>query len=449
MRLMVEEEKQEQANLNDAQLHGVYTISDIDTSTFFDIEKGKATLIMNLGQVDISESTRDLKNLFGLMKSMLEKYYPDEEGRSHIKQQKVDGYNFYEAKELIDVVSGNTDLLRAICEVGYINYNVLIKPFVSLPTTRKGFKKKLLERIFSLVRKDDQFYDEFINAYLDTLEKLKMKDNKLNFECYCLAKANEFDLDMFVVVIGSARSGKSVLTLQCMIKIYQFRLMVKRSQSIKYILENNIVADQIIYSLKQKSAFQERFTNSPPSIFVFDDSYLTSDRRKAMTKQILFLSHIENTLANKNHITFMLIQNLTDLDRRFLDKSSSLITVKDRGHGKIFAKNKSYPFIKSYYGFERFEKNPNLLASEDLAEYNQDRMATRCGNISWRDLTGGLSKKLFVIYKTNKEKYQSDDIQTMKDMEQEEIESKSKKASLNIGDSDPNLVIASYVIKKK
>ena len=142
-------EQPEQHEVSSQDVHGVYTLADIDTFTFGDIERSKNKILTELSGLELDTASLRLKDLFVLMRTMMEKYFD----RDHIEKERVfvqgdasdhakTGYSFY---ELMDVVAKahSMDVLRRVVELAYIDYNKVMKPVFSIPTVRTDAKKNL------------------------------------------------------------------------------------------------------------------------------------------------------------------------------------------------------------------------------------------------------------------------------------------------------------------
>jgi hypothetical protein len=128
--LMVDQEIQE------GKVQGIYTLKDVDVFTFQEIEAAKNNLLVNLSKVSIGETIPQLQDLFSAMQTMLEKYFDVET----IAKQRTNKLSFYDIKDDITEAQSIEDL-RESCEIAYTNYNIIMKPLMSIPTTKKSYKR--------------------------------------------------------------------------------------------------------------------------------------------------------------------------------------------------------------------------------------------------------------------------------------------------------------------
>jgi hypothetical protein len=207
-----------------------------------------------------------------------------------------------------------------------------------------------------------------------------LKSTPLNYTAFNLAMIPSFDLESHIIIIGSARSGKSTLLLQFTRRIYSIWLNIPLSEVNKRLIDIDWLFNNYIYTMKQtNSVFQKQHK----SVIGIDDAYFIADKRQNMSNPNIQFTHLINGLASHNNIVFTLIQNLTDLDTRIVSKSPLLILDYGRGVALGYTKQQNFPIIKSSYDFEIFERYPRLLSNEDVAlELLRSRTGYTC-NYSW------------------------------------------------------------------
>ena len=211
-----------------------------------------------------------------------------------------------------------------------------------------------------------------------------MRDTKLNFNGYCLSRAPDFDLDTFNITFGFARIGKSTQACQLQKRYYAFRNEIPFAEINDWILKNHILKKTVLHTQKQNAT--ELIVHSKEQFLWIDEGYLFGDRRRALTDQLIDLSHDVNTNADNNNIFFMLIQDLSDLDLRFVSKANTLTGITERGSGLLFASHKHFAIIKDSYNFEFLKKHQNLLNTYEKGLDTLKKLPAFTFTESWKTL---------------------------------------------------------------
>jgi hypothetical protein len=111
-----------------------------------------------------TELIDQLKDLLSVMRSMLEKYFSREEIASC---DPTKGSNIYKLNALLNVLDETDDkeIIRKIAELCFNVYNHFARLLnMALPVSKSNPKKKLIERVYSIIKKDDDFYDHFLGC---------------------------------------------------------------------------------------------------------------------------------------------------------------------------------------------------------------------------------------------------------------------------------------------
>jgi hypothetical protein len=218
----------------------------------------------------------------------------------------------------------------------------------------------------------------------------------------------KYDLDAVIPLVGGKRIGKSTQMLIWTAKIWAYEKLKPYNGIWEFIIKTVIPSD-IFYNDKQESILNIK--NSWKRIYAYDESYFIADKRETMQRQQIFLTHIINSFANRNHIYFMLIQKLNDLDSRFRDSSTGIIYIIERGLGMLFIPNVDPTITTKTFGFEKFEKEPYLLANSDRAKYNLRKLSSYVCDIkdsyNLQASDNELERKAWQVYLQTKEKWQS------------------------------------------
>lgn len=124
----------------------------IDVDTFKNIEITKNNLLINLSEDNIDVQIELFNNLLSDMIRMVEKYnYKKVNDGSkipnyaQIANQKINGYSIYDVKgELSKLKYIRKSYIKLIAcrksiEIAYTNYDLLIRPIISIPTIRQDY----------------------------------------------------------------------------------------------------------------------------------------------------------------------------------------------------------------------------------------------------------------------------------------------------------------------
>ena len=198
----------------------------------------------------------------------------------------------------------------------------------------------------------------------------------------------EYDLDYHGLKIGFARVGKSTLCLQEIRRRRAYMLGTRDLNAAdRYLIDHDFAHNNMAYSKKQniKKMFGSLAYGDD---FLFDEGYLTADRRTSLDRATVAISQTVNLYASKNAAVHTCIQNLTDLDRRFFAKANSIDVLVERGKSLCFCGSKNFPLIKDFYGFERFFDTPYMLSSYESGVYNLMRLPSFVGVKHWVELDG-------------------------------------------------------------
>ena len=397
------------------QEKGVIRKDQIDVIALSEIETLKSMFLASLSYINMDEEGSEadfnnavarFKDIAGIMDQKLYKYYSKNMEKllsEKIKFNNIE-YNFYEISEIVLPDAKTIDQLRTTAVLEFKVFDVLIRPYHAIATTTINVKKKLIQRIFKRIRKKKNFTKNLEAEYDLIRKEIDLQDNLLNFYCYCLSILPKYDLDGNNIIFGDARTGKSTLMILIMLKIYQFQLKLKEKEAIDYFLKNNIHKTDILYT--EKDEFKTNIKGKYGIPIGIDEAYLFADRRDAMTEKVKQLSHALNTNADQNLIVLILIQELSDLDSRFVNKAISLIGIDERGSSFLFSRVRFLNILKDYYGFEFMQKHPYLLAEKTSGEYNIKKISGYIGEIHWPDL---INHPLFIAYKAYKKEVKTED----------------------------------------
>jgi hypothetical protein len=369
----------------------------------YTIEKAKNTFLLNLNSYSKNELIENLKNLLGLIESFLYKYLTKEEINQIKMEIDKENYDFFQLKDAVNSLSAFDndsahELAREIAINSYAIFNrVLVKLKIAIPMSKKDFKKKIIESFFDTLNyKDYGFndFEEFENAllseYEQKLKELNLYNSRLNFLAFIYSILPRYDLDNLTIVSGFARSGKSTLALQLIKRIYAFRLnkSIKDKELIRF-LKREFLAKYTFY-IPSYNEFSRRFEYENEKVFLIDEGYFSSDKRESMNKEQINLSKSINAFANKKHITFLIIQFLSDLDLRFINRANILIHCYERGKALIFVKQKSFSFKIDIFGLENYLKRRVNIKDKNVLLYLLKKKAV--GILKWKKLTSRIEK---------------------------------------------------------
>lgn len=360
--------------------------------------------------MDIPEAVEQLENLLVLMDTMLYKYYHDDIKKVENQRIKLfdKDYNFYDIKKFLLSQSLDYPKLRKICELEYKIYNVLIAPFISMPTARTNVKKKLLEKLYSFIPKSDKWFTDFIDGYNSTLKLLKAPDNFFNFRCYAESQMYKSDLDCTIMKVGSGRIGKSIHTLQELRRVVSFKYKYNLKRADSWLVAEGIIPNHVIYD--DISVFNEKVGSIRESFFIFDDAIWIGDKRKAMYGELLQITEKITTYGSLDNMYWANIQNLSDIDGRITNKSNIIDLLTERGVSYTYCSPKNVAIIKDSFGFEIFQKKPFLLrGSKVQVDHNLKRIPSFIKKAFTRDMSKDVNSiyynPIYGVYKDNKDKW--------------------------------------------
>lgn len=407
---------------NTQEIRAMYSKDEIDVFTLGDIERAKNTLLGSVNSLTTTQIHEQLNDLLSLMQTILEKYFTsyNKDGslnRNNILNQKIDVFNpktnkndmfnFYDIKAVAENVY-DPRILRKIMEMEFTIYNLFIKQLgVAIPTTRTDFKKKLIERLFGITFNFGQdFIDAFLLRYKEALKITKLADSPLVFEGFCISEMPKYDLDSTHLFIGFARIGKSTLVLDLSRIIYCFKYSCTLGEAETIMIINKFTSTHIIYDQHQK--YESAIKNLYADIVIGDEMYLLGDKRQGMYGTNINLTQKLSTHANHNLIHMFLIQQLTDLDQRYLNKANTIHLLTARGDAYLYSTLKNFSIIKQDYDFDYLQKNPWLFRSLDLGLESLKKPSSFITNdISWDNLK---TNKIYASYLLAKAEWQEEDI---------------------------------------
>lgn len=319
------------------------------------------------------------------MLSVIENYFSTPEDKTIIESYRLNGFNFYQYKRVIPNAPNNEGL-RSLAEKLFNIYSHFARELgQEIPTVKMDSKKKLISRMFSIVKKKTPFlFDNLYDDYRRKLKLLDMKETRLNLNAYCLYRMPDFDLDSFNIGFGFARIGKSTLASQLQKRYYCFRNMIPLNEINEWMIKNKILKKTVLHTQKQNS--KELINKCREQFIWIDEGYLFGDRRNAMKDQLVQLTHDVNTGADNNNVFIMLIQDLSDLDLRFVNKANSMIGITERSFGLLFSRAKNFSFIKDSYNFEYIQKHQNLFNSYDKGLDTLKKLPSYTYHEEWPEL---------------------------------------------------------------
>lgn len=224
----------------------------------------------------------------------------------------------------------------------------------------------------------------------------------MNYISYSLSELSNYDLDGHILVLGTARVGKSTLTLQIARRYYSN----KYQQNLQYVdtslIQSKWYDSNIIYSREQ--GFSPLKNNKKEFIQV-DDAVLLADKRGSMLPdQSKFLGKM-NFYASNNNLIATLIQNLADLDSRLYSKANLVIIVYERGKALVYAKPKNFPIVRDTFDFDFIQKHTYLLnQGERRSLYNLKRIRSYIGEIRFKSLADNPLYKKYLQKKSKEQK---------------------------------------------
>ena len=391
---------------NNTQITGLYRISDIDKFNIARIDGIKTNFLMSFTALSPNSAQTQLSDILSNMQEVIQKYFSDVDIRKHTVKIGNEDIDFFTLKEYAKMNLQSKDLIRTIAENAFNIYNHFTKIIgVAIPTSKKNVKKKLISRLFSLIpNKNKAFYDNMMLGYKNFLKlDYRYKNSLGNLAFYCISEMPKYDLNCNILMVGSARIGKSTHFLHGARRIYSARWKKSLDEVDLELINNGWVFDKIIYSKEQGL---EPIMKSKESVIGVDELYFVADRRNSMnTKQVEYTGKI-NAYASNNNTIFNLIQNLSDVDTRVYSSTNVLYLEYERGRALLYIKSKNFPIIKDTYEFEKFAKNPELLGDMNTALDHLKRIPSYIGEVRYSNMEGNV---LYNTYKTRKDKFQKDE----------------------------------------
>lgn len=330
---------------------------------------------MNMEQYSDAERLEKMKSMLSEMLVFMESY----RFRDYINNRYVDGYNFYDVKNQVDMTMGNIDLCRQGCEIAFLVWRECIRKIgATLPTSikRESVFTKITMKLFNPVASTIDVAAEE-RLYLETCSKYKMKDNSnFNRLMFLISRMMQYDLPFNGIVLARARGSKSTLTATAFEKFYKMRgTDIYTNKKYETMLNTQFILDDgsaIVNGAKGQFNW-------------FDDVHLIFDRRRSMSRKQAKDTGDLNFYASMNYVNFYLMQNLASLDSRITTISNVLFLIIERGTAMVFSDAKWLPFFYDRFGFDVFEDNPDIAKNKELAlkilESKNEYMCT----IRWRD----------------------------------------------------------------
>jgi len=175
-------------------------------------------------------------------------------------------------------------------------------------------------------------------------------------------------------------------------------------------VKSNFAKEDIFYSFKQD--ISGMIKSKYKAVFATDDSMNIADNRESLNRNHVKLSQAYNFYADRNHTFFEVIQNLSDLDIRYVNKANSLTLVTARGEGLLFAKEKNFALSKDTFGFESIINNPHILNDYDIALSALKKLHSYVCEVHWgmlEDKDKGWINPFWQSWKQNKRMWQDEE----------------------------------------
>lgn len=232
----------------------------------------------------------------------------------------------------------------------------------------------MTDNFFSLVPNTENVFNELQASF--KWRNFRETNKTLDWYSHNLAWLPRYDLDSPTVILGEARSGKSTITLWLILRYFMDKYP---SESMSEIIRRVIAVIQntTFYSNEQKA--------NPFKVYEtpvwFDEAYFTFDKRNSMDQGNISLTGYMNAFASHKNPVFVLIQNLSDLDERIINKSN-VILVYERGDAYVFMRHKNFPILKTGL-FERIKKYPYLIRNKMIGKYSLVHLPNFSGTLNW------------------------------------------------------------------
>jgi hypothetical protein len=357
---MKDEQAPAQDTIEAEILHGARTKDTIDVYKLAELEQSKTTFLKNISAFTPEQAQTQLNDLFNALIEVMEKYFMGQDGNTdEIKKFKVSDLDFYEYKKLIK--GADIELLSIIANKGFAIYNHFARIMgVALKMTTNNPKKKLIECLFGTIENyNDAFADKLLLNYKSALYLTKLPDNMFSLYNYCLSEMPKNDLDSNNLIIGFSRIGKSTFTIDACRYIYCFKMLKTLDYIDNYLTEYRFINKNFVFNKRQ--SLEDMIKTKYAEPIVADEGYLIADKRSSMQLEQYKLTETYNTYASNNNIEFTQIQNLTDIDQRYINKANSITLLTARGDANLYSTFKGFAIIKEDYGFDYLQKNSWLL----------------------------------------------------------------------------------------
>ena len=215
------------------------------------------------------------------------------------------------------------------------------------------------------------------------------KNNNLSYASTAIEQAPLYDTNITAILDGFARSGKGNIVGHMMRNYYYARFVrtgapKSMAQVDDWLVEHNIAKNNGCYSELQD--MQQMFSRVRGAPFFCDETYYQADKREWALKQHTATNHTLNTKAYLNNFYIDEIQNLGDIEFRHINNSNIVVSIVERGRALVHAAEHSFTIQRASYGFEKFEKEPNLLASLERGIYQLKRLRSYVHEWHWKPL---------------------------------------------------------------
>jgi hypothetical protein len=354
--------------VNRPKTRAVFKDKSSDVDVFKRISFMKLNYIENFSNYNPKQAQDGLATVLSEMIDLLEKYHSDIDIRNTYYLDKSDPnnpegvkYSMYEFKIAVDRTL-NKVVLKRIYELAFKEYNLFARNMGdAIPTYQKNFRKTVFVRLYKLIT--EAKYDEFKDSYFKILPSLNLKDSKLNWISYCLERGYQYDKDWNIGGFGEARSSKSAFFCILTEKIYQFKMGMTHDQVDDYLISSKYLDNYYIY--KDKKVDYTKVFGTP---LWYDEGHFVADRRRSMSGKSVAFTTEKDTMANSDAISYILIQNYSDLDQRIVNKCKLIFQFLKRGKVNFYSDPTSFAIFKSR-PFKKFEEKPELLNSYNRGSY--------------------------------------------------------------------------------
>lgn len=365
----------------ETRIAGIFNKDEIPTAMLFKVENLKTNFLIQLNDLDVSTAASQLTSLLSAMLDVIGRKPFVTSRNDDIKEYKVHvgtvgDLNFYQLKEFgYDNYDNDMDSIRLVAEKASAIYNHFTGILgVELPTGVQDFLRKMTDNFFSLVPNTESVFDELSGMY--HANNYRETNKALNWYALNLSQLPRYDLDAPTIILGEARSGKSTLTLWLIKRYFEYKYPQESVYDIQHRLLD-IVQKHTFFSVDQHT---NPFDAYETPVW-FDESYAVLDRRNSMNQSQIDLTGKLNAYASHKNPVFALIQQLSDLDERVVNKSN-VILVYERGDAYTFMRHKNFPILKTSI-FERIKKYPYLIRNKMIGKYSLMRLPNYSGCMNW------------------------------------------------------------------